>query len=683
MKINQFIKKNKSFEYGFWGYSLFLFLIMLFTYGYQLLSMGFYWDDWQAVFLSTFSDQSILWNYFAYDRPFSAWTYSVTFPFLSMVPLIWQLFSLLLRWMASLCFYALFSRVWPEFKRQFSWICALLVVYPGFTLQPVSVAFNQHFLTFFLFGLSLLLMVLAVQKRKIWLIFPAVILDLIQLFTMEYFAGLELMRPLIIFFLLDRTDEKNAQTIKKVFLNWLPYLVGFGIYILFRFVYYPAHAVNAENLPNIPFLLTGGVNLQNMIRLLTLSLQDFIYLILHVWTSTLAPDTISLQSKSTIFSWLLGFLIAAGFVFFTRNSGEKVSEFNKHYQNAALQILALGLVILLGGGLPVWVTERQIIIGAWSDRFALAPMLGAVMLVVMILDWALRTRKINNIFLAVLLGLSIASQVRNVNKYRLDWDSQLDYYWQLHWRAPSLEPGTAIFMDRLFSEKVADYQAGFVINTLYSASNESPELPYWYFTPRDSGMYFAALSPGYEINYQFRNMQFTGDTSNAIALTYQPGSGCLLVLDPLYKGYPHLSGLAASMIPLTNFGRIHNNSDIIPDPAIFGQEPKQDWCYYFQKGDLARQAEDWMAVLDYYQSAQNLEFYPRNSAEWMPFIQANLETGNIEQARDASMTANDLTAGSQTMLCALWEDYSQENLSLDNSGLVEEVLLLFDCDHTP
>ena len=268
MKIIQSIRQKTDFFNSFWGYSILLFLIALVTYGYQLFSMGFYWDDWQAVFLSTFSDPGVLWDYFAYDRPFSAWTYAISFPFLPMLPLVWQLFTLLLRWLTSICFYAFFSRIWPEFKHQFGWVCALLLVFPGFTLQPVSVAFNQHFLTFFLFSLSLLLMVLAVQKRKIWLIAPAVILDLIQMFTMEYFAGLEVVRPFILFFLLNKSNEKSSQIVKKVFINWLPYLLGFGIYILFRFVYYPAHAVNAENLPNIPFLLADGFNLQNFMELM-------------------------------------------------------------------------------------------------------------------------------------------------------------------------------------------------------------------------------------------------------------------------------------------------------------------------------------------------------------------------------------------------------------------------------
>ena len=683
MKIIDSIRQKTSFFNSFWGYSILLFLITLLTYGYQLFSMGFYWDDWQAVFLSAFSDPGVLWDYFAYDRPFSAWTYAVTFPFLPMVPLVWQVFTLLLRWLTSICFYALFSRIWPEFKRQFAWVCALLLVFPGFTLEPVSVAFNQHFLTFFLFSLSLLLMAVSVQKRKLWLIIPAVILDLIQMFTMEYFAGLEIVRPFIIFFLLNRTDEKLSQKIKKVFINWLPYLLVFGIYILFRFVYYPAHAVNAENLPNIPFLLAEGFNLQNLVKLITLFLQDFTYLILHAWTYTLAPDSISLVAKSTIFSWILGFLLAAGFVFFTRNNAEKEIKSDKLTQGPILEILIFGLVILLGGGLPVWVTERQIIVGAWSDRFALAPMLGAVILVVITLDWAFRTSRISNLFLAVLLGLSISAQVRNVNKYRLDWDSQKDFYWQLTWRVPALEPGTAVFMDRLFSEKVADYQAGFAINSLYSPLNQSTDLPYWYFTPRDTGMYFASLSPGNGIEYKFRNMEFSGDTSNAIALTYQPGSGCLLVLDPIYRGYPHMSGLAASMIPLTNPQRIYASGGAVPQTSIFGKEPEQNWCYYFQKADLARQAAEWGSVLHYYQSAQDLGFSPRNSAEWMPYIKASLETGDFRQAGEATIKANEITGGSQSMLCAVWADSVNGEMSEDNRGYAAEIQELLLCSPDP
>jgi len=42
----------------------------------------------------------------------------------------------------------------------------------------------------------------------------------------------------------------------------------------------------------------------------------------------------------------------------------------------------LGIAALLLGGLPVWLTNRQILEGTWSDRFTLAPMLGAAVLLV-------------------------------------------------------------------------------------------------------------------------------------------------------------------------------------------------------------------------------------------------------------------------------------------------------------
>jgi hypothetical protein len=36
----------------------------------------------------------------------------------------------------------------------------------------------------------------------------------------------------------------------------------------------------------------------------------------------------------------------------------------------------IGICALLFGGLAVWITDRQLLEGKWSDRFSLAPMLG-------------------------------------------------------------------------------------------------------------------------------------------------------------------------------------------------------------------------------------------------------------------------------------------------------------------
>lgn len=68
-----------------------------------------------------------------------------------------------------------------------------------------------------------------------------------------------------------------------------------------------------------------------------------------------------------------------------------------------------------------------------------------------------------------------------------------------------------------------------------------------------------------------------------------------------------------------------------PPTVVFGPEPPHDWCYYYEKADLARQRGDWDEVLKLGSEASTKGFAPKDSIEWMPFLQAYAQTADIER----------------------------------------------------
>ena len=70
-----------------WFYPVFLLLVMFITYDLQVFRLGFFWDDWQVVFLSRLNSAAAYWDHFAFDRPLSVWTYLLTVPLLGMRPI--------------------------------------------------------------------------------------------------------------------------------------------------------------------------------------------------------------------------------------------------------------------------------------------------------------------------------------------------------------------------------------------------------------------------------------------------------------------------------------------------------------------------------------------------------------------------------------------------------------------
>jgi hypothetical protein len=73
-----------------------------------------------------------------------------------------------------------------------------------------------------------------------------------------------------------------------------------------------------------------------------------------------------------------------------------------------------------------------------------------------------------------------------------------------------------------------------------------------------------------------------------------------------------------------------------PLESVFGPEPAHEWCWYYQQASLARQTGDWETVAALGDEALNLGFYPADSVEWMPFMQAYAILGREKDLKKLS-----------------------------------------------
>ncbi|MBE3143084.1 MAG: hypothetical protein IMZ61_04070, partial [Planctomycetes bacterium] len=284
-----------------------LLVTMLVAYSLQVSSLGFYWDDWQAIFLSRLGRPIDYWNFYLSDRPFSAWIYILSVPLLGMSPLPWQIYTLLLRFLSVLGFYWAFTGLWPQRTWQVRWMALLLAVFPGFLQQPISVAYSQHFMTYALLTLSLAGMVWGQrQPRYFWVLTPLALLGcLVHAFTMEYFLGLELLRPVFLWILVYRQDEKKRQTVLKVLKLWTPYLIILTSFMIWRIFIFPGLLSGPDR--NSLDLLTqlAAAPFSTALGIIETAWQNFVYLTLLVWANAI-PDSINLQSRAVLFSWVIG-----------------------------------------------------------------------------------------------------------------------------------------------------------------------------------------------------------------------------------------------------------------------------------------------------------------------------------------------------------------------------------------
>jgi len=116
----------------------------------------------------------------------------------------------------------------------------------------------------------------------------------------------------------------------------------------------------------------------------------------------------------------------------------------------------------------------------------------------------------------------------------------------------------------------------------------------------------------------------------------QPGDGCLHLMDPNYvseETYPGLPENLAKSIDLSNINQVEQNGDNMAVPSrYFGPEPARDWCYYFERAELARQYSDWEEVLMNYESASAAGFTAMQPVENLVFIEALARQGQTDKA---------------------------------------------------
>lgn len=675
IKIQALMQKI-SMASGFHTYAAVLLLTMAGAYTLLAGKMGFYYDDWEGVFLyqQGFSASQV-WEYFLIDRPFSSLAHWLFHPIAGVSPLGWNVLILLLHWGGILFFVKSLLTVFPKQTIAAGWTGLLLGLYPGILRHFVPRTSAPHYLSFFLFALSLWLMLMAYQtkRKRVALLVLSTIFALAQALIIEYFATMEIARLFILLaFFYQRENLTRLQLFKRAFQAWIPYLLVFIAFLVFKFQVLPglAQAEQLQAKHDISLLQQFlDAPAQTAIAYANLVVQDIVHAVFYVWSLPIIPADINLAATTTVVSWLLGAVMASLcavilWAWYCRENNPAANE-----SPPAKTALALFLVIILLGGLPAWLLGRQAVSGTWSSRFLFAQILGGVpLLVVMVLAATGYTRQYAaNVILAILLAASFSLQFREARKYVTYWDAQQNFYWQLKWRAPGLEPQVFIVSSNTPVPKNSGYQIAYVINLLYAPGYAETASLHWWFNGTETLWDSSKMKyhPNKNVQASMRNITFESNMRYALPVLYQPARGCLQILtDTYYLGESGLSANESNLFALAGNDLIQTQGPPM-SASIFGKEPPHTWCYYYQKAELARQQNDWDEVLRLWQASKEQQLAATYGPEYLPFVEANTRAGNWVEARQVTIKAGKTTKDARPFLCTFW----QETLKpLDSSG---------------
>jgi hypothetical protein len=296
----------------------------------------------------------------------------------------------------------------------------------------------------------------------------------------------------------------------------------------------------------------------------------------------------------------------------------------------------------------------------------LAYLLGSCLLFAGLINQLSRSRSLQIIFLALFAATSVGFQYNQMQDYKKLSDYQRNFLWQLTWRAPDLEPGTALLSNGL---PYQDYLSGNAITTqvqwTYSqkqvAATRALDYMFIFINSPQLGA-IEEMSPNHEINYDFRTYQFHGSTNQTL-LVGGNGSNCLRVLDDnltpvqaFVDLYPKRMLDAANISNLDTILADANTKK--PPKLLFGSEPRHTWCYYFEKAELARQVKDYTQAYNLIKDGNQLGFFPKDLTEWYPFIDSALHLGYFYEAVELSNKIIQNDSVVKYGVCHTWENYA-------------------------
>jgi len=637
--------------------ALALLILCILAFGIYIPWMGFYWDDWPWMFFSHILGPKSLIEIDQEHRPISSLMLWLGAEWLGETPLYWQLHALMLRWFAGLALWWAMVKVWPHRVEKATWIAFIFLVYPGFSQQFISVNSSRHLLAMVLFFLSLGVMAWSLRRQEwYWqLSFVSLILALIGMLTSEYYYGLELVRPVIIWFVI---QEKNrVGGMRTLFMYWAPYLVLTSNLFLWRYII--SKDVNYQ-ISIIDQIVANP--LDSTLRLITTIIQDMFEVSVGAWLQVwVFPSPHEFGYRKTLFYWGLVLVCAAlAFVYlykFLRDSYDK--KWGK-------QAVVLGLCSLFFGGLAFLVTGLEIKLSFPADRGTLAMMFGVSVLFVGLLDLLIRPRIVKILLVSAVLGLAVGAHFQIAASFQRDWNYQVAFLRQLSWRIPGMRVGTSLLTQELPIDYSTDNSLAAPLNWIYATDISDRSMPYnIVYLDLRLGSSLPELIEGLPISRDYRLLEFEGSLDDAIVLYHKP-PGCLRVLHPIYDAYfPQLPELIAAAIPFSNLHQI----EVQPDEAaflptnLFGPAPELSWCYYFEKADLARQQGDWQQVVALGDVAFNLDDSPNHASERIPFIQGYAFTDRWDRAVELSVETITINKFMKPMLCSIWNDIYKNTAS--------------------
>ncbi len=636
------------------------------SYGLLIPKLGLYSDDWLFTWMSYSLGPAGLTRFFALSRPLWGQIYQVTLPLIGPFPWRWNLFALLGYWLAALAFWGLVRLLWPEKAAPAAWAAAVYAVYPGFLNHFLAISSAHFFIVLTAYTASLVFTLLALRKPGYFWVFTllALLASAVNLLTMEYFFGLELLRPVLIWIVIGEKEKLPSLRLKRTFLYSQPYLLLFVATAIWRSFFFKMQTYHWK------LLFWQQFQADPLGALLSLPgsvLRDLWAAAGLAWGNALQFPTLSLLRNQPLPLWLYWLVVLlaglGSFIFLAAmKQGAKIGFRGRAHWS--LQVGIVGVLAMLLGGTPFYLTDIQVQVSGIYSRFTIPYVLGVSLCVAALVYLLPQNRWLNAGLLALLVGFSAGGQFLEANRYRQDWDMQERLFWQMAWRMPGLQPGTVLVSNEFSNVSESSSFVNSALNLIYAPGNSTAVMPYGFLFASEAGLDPNSPDwPGAPLSRDLEVAKYTGTGADVVTVYFD--GRCLQVLDPTLSPFnPSLDLTTRDLARLSHPGRIETapagGGATLPE-SIFGPQPAHDWCYYFEKADLATQMGDWQQVAQIGDAQLQTGKLKYNTlSDYLPFIQGYAHVNRWDRAEQLSGEILGVNPYSSTLICNLWNELAGE-----------------------
>jgi hypothetical protein len=636
------LKKSNFPEYGL------LLLITGLVFGPFLFRLTYFRDDWYYMLDSLLGGPGIFHAMFASDRPWRGYFFELYASLFGQNPVYYQLGAYFWRVTGAGAFLWLFRLMWPSRRQEALWGALLFVLYPGYLWWVSAIEYQPMLASLCIELLSIGLTIQALRCEAAWrralCAAGAILTGWIYIALVDYAIGMEIFRFLAVYLALRDPARGWLPNLVKAVRAWAWMVIipaGFLFWRVFLFQ-------NERKATDVGLQLgrlfdttglSGGWGLVHW-------LQSSLNVLFLAWGTPFYNSIFSLRLRDIALGFLItGFclvitLLAEAWLF---KSGQSESGPER------LDLVWLGVLGVFLGVLPVVAANRTILFERFS-HYALptapAGVMALIGLVFLISD--LRMRRW---VLAALMAVAVLTNYATGVQALAEEQAIQKFWWQVTWRVPGFAPGTSLMFYYPNISYGEDYEvvlgpANFIY---FSEPVDSPSPQEQWVTYRlaslsQTGETLKLIQVGRQaVERNVRSHHFVVDYGNVIVASQPSEAACVHVMDPRWPVYSTADSaevqLSGPHSAIQNVLTHSSHPPVLPE-ELFGLEPAHEWCYFYQKADLARQQGDWQSILQLAAKAETLGARPVDPIEWLPFVQAYAYAGEMQKVKEISTRIN-------------------------------------------